>query len=78
MPCVLSFLLRLCDIKFHFLIQIVCLQLHFFKHFYLVKLADLSRGQPKDSLFNSYYTKVLERALLLSLDCSTLPLIRTL
>ena len=36
------------------------------------------RGRPEGSLFNSYHTAVLGRALLLSLDCSTLPLIRTL
>ena len=39
---------------------------------------DRSRGQPKGSLFNSYYTKMWGRALLLSLDCSTLLLIHTL
>ena len=37
-----------------------------------------SPGQPEGSLFNSYYTEVYGRALLLSLDCSTLPLIHTL
>ena len=36
------------------------------------------RGRPEGSLFNSYNTKVQGRALLLPLDCSTLPLIRTL
>ena len=41
------------------------------------KVSDRCRGQPEGSLFNSFYTEVLER-LLLSLDCSTLPLIRTL
>ena len=39
-----------------------------------VKLPTVVEG----SLFNSYYTEVYGRALLLSLDCSTLPLIRTL
>ena len=34
-----------------------------------------SRGRPEGSLFNSYYTEVEERALFLSLDCSTLSLI---
>ena len=42
------------------------------------KVGDPSRGRPEGSLFNSSYTKVLGRALLLSLDCSTLLLIRTL
>ena len=40
-----------------------------------VKLSPFSRGRPEGSLFNSYYTEMLGRALLLSLDCSTLPLI---
>ena len=34
--------------------------------------------QPEGFLFNSYFTEVYRRALLLSLDCSTLPLIYTL
>ena len=42
------------------------------------KVGDHSWGRPEGSLFNSYYTKVWGRMLLLSLDCSTLPLIRTL
>ena len=42
------------------------------------KAGDHSRGWPEGSLFDSYYTKVQGRALLLSLDCSVLPLIRTL
>ena len=42
------------------------------------KVCDHSRGWPDGSLFRSYYTEVWERALLLSQDCSTLPLIRTL
>ena len=42
------------------------------------KVGDCSQGRPEGSLFNSYYTDVLGRALLLSLDCSTLPLIRTI
>ena len=41
-------------------------------------VGDRSRGRPEGSLFDSYYTEVLGRALLLSLDCSTLPSIRTL
>ena len=44
----------------------------------LMFIGDCSRGRPESSLFNSYYTEVLGRALLLSLDCSTLPLIRIL
>ena len=48
-------------------------------HIYIYcKVSDRSQGRPEDSLFNSYDTKVSGRALLLSLDCSTLPLIRTL
>ena len=43
----------------------------------VIKAGDHSRGWPEGSLFNSYYTKVWGRALLLFLDCSTLPLIRT-
>ena len=43
-----------------------------------IKLADHRRGWPKATIFNSYYTELLGRALLLSLDCSTLPLIGTL
>ena len=39
---------------------------------------DHSRGWPEGFLFNSYYTKVEGMVLLLSLDCSTLPLICTL
>ena len=38
-----------------------------------VKLSPFSRGRPEASLFNSYYTELQGRALLLSLDCSTLP-----
>ena len=39
---------------------------------------DHSRGRLKGFLFNSIYIKVWRRALLLFLDCTTLPLIRTL
>ena len=47
--------------------------------FYIVKVGDRCRGRPQGSLFNSYYTEVcVWGALLLSLDCSTLPSIRTL
>ena len=42
------------------------------------KFSDLSWGWPEGSFFNSFYTEVLGRAQFLSLDCSTLPLIRTL
>ena len=42
------------------------------------KVGDRSRGRPEGSLFNSYYTEVWGRALLQSLDYSTLPLIDTL
>ena len=47
------------------------------KH-YVSKVGGRSRGRPEGSLFNSHYTEVLERALYLYLDHSTLPLIRTL
>ena len=47
-------------------------------HFIYKKVTDRSRGRPEGSLFNSYYTEVLGRALLLSTNCPTLPLIRTL
>ena len=43
-----------------------------------VFVVDRSRGQPEGSLFISFYSEMLGRALLFSLDCSTLPLIRTL
>ena len=43
-----------------------------------IYVGDRSQGQPEGFLFISYYTEVSGRALLLSLDCSTLPLIRTL
>ena len=42
------------------------------------KVGNRNRGRPEGSLFNSCYSEVLERALLLSLDCSALPLICTL
>ena len=38
------------------------------------KVGDPSRGRSEGSLFNSYYTEVLGRTLLHSLDCSTLTL----
>ena len=41
-------------------------------------MATFSRWRPEGSLFNSYNSKMLGRVLLLSLDCATLPLIRTL
>ena len=68
----------------------VCPLLNGFKYWYLTqiilfndnkisKVGDRCRERPEGSLFNSYYyTKVSGRALLLSLDCSTLPSIRTL
>ena len=37
-----------------------------------------SRGRTEGPLFNSYYSEMYGKALLPSLDCSTLPLIRTL
>ena len=47
-------------------------------HTHISKVGDCRQWQTEDSLFNSYYAEVWERALLLSLDCSTLPLIRNL
>ena len=44
----------------------------------IYKLADCSWGQTKGSLFNNFYIKVWGRAQLLSMNCSTLPLIHTL
>ena len=43
-----------------------------------IKVGDHSQGLPESSFFNNYYTEVSGMALLLSLDCSTLPLKRTL
>ena len=37
------------------------------------KLADRSRGRPENSLFITYYTEELEKALILTLDCYTYP-----
>ena len=45
---------------------------------YEKKIGDLSQGWPKGSLFDSYYTNVLGRVPLPSLDFSTLLLILTL
>ena len=42
---------------------------------YKSKVGDHSWGRPDGSLFNSYFTDVQARALILSLDCSILPLI---
>ena len=42
-----------------------------------VKFATIVEGAPKVPFFNSLYTDVYGRALLLSLDCSTLRLIHT-
>ena len=46
--------------------------------FEVSKVGDLSRGWPDGSFFNSYYTELYERALLYSLNYSSLFLIRTL
>ena len=53
---------------------------YFSLHFqsFVSKVGDRSWGRPEGFLFNSYYTEVYGRALLPSLDCSILPLIRTL
>ena len=34
------------------------------------KVVSLNRGRPEGSVFNTYYTEVYERALLLSMGCS--------
>ena len=47
-------------------------------YIYKSKVDDLCRRWPEGSLFDCYYTKVYRIALLLSLDCSILPLILTL
>ena len=44
----------------------------------LIRPVAHSRKQPVGSLFNSYNTTLEEKAQLISLDCSTLPLICTL
>ena len=44
-------------------------------YIYIYIVGDRSRGRPEGSFFNSYYIEMGE--LLLSLNCSTLPLIRT-
>ena len=44
----------------------------------LLSIGHRSRGRPKDFFFGWYYTDVMGRAVLHSLDCSTLPLIRIL
>ncbi len=41
------------------------------------KVGDRSQRRPEAPLFNSYYTDEFGRALLLSLNCFTLPLIPT-
>ena len=51
---------------------------HIYIYIYKSKVGDHSWRWPEGFLFDSYYIKVERRALLLSLDCSTLPLIRTL
>ena len=48
------------------------------RHRKVNKVDDLGRGRPEVPLFSSYYTDVLRRVLLLSQDCSILPLILTL
>ena len=53
---------------------------HIFSIYYdcFSKVGNLSWRWPEGYLFNSYYTKVLGKALLHSLNCFTLPLILTL
>ena len=40
---------------------------------YFKEVGDCSWGGPEGSLFNSYYTEMLGRVVLLSLDCATYP-----
>ena len=47
-------------------------------HIKVSKFGHQSRGRPEGSIFYCYYSEVLGRALLLSLDCSTLPSIHIL
>ena len=59
---------------------LIAIQFYSWKYYdiYKSKVGDCSRGRYKSSLFNSYYTEVSGRELLLFLDCSILSLIRTL
>ena len=54
----------------------VCVYIYIY--IYISKVGDRCRGLIESSLFNSYYTKMSERALFLSLDCPYLRLKRTL
>ena len=57
-----------------FLTSPACLvRLGWFVRWEVSKVATLVEGDPKAPFFNSYYTKVYRRALILSLDYSTLP-----
>ena len=49
-----------------------------FTYIYKSKAGDRSQGQPEGFLFNSFNSEMKGRPLLFSLDCSTLPLMRTL
>ena len=63
-PNIISF------IRLSFSAYILSYSFHFLLHIYKSKVGDLSRGWPEGSLFNSYFTEVLGRALLHSQDCS--------
>ena len=56
----------------------VCVYVCIYIYIYISKVGDRSRGRLEGFLFNSYYTEVYGFAQLPSLDCSTLPSIRTL
>ena len=56
----------------------MCMYIYIYIYTYISKLGDRSRGRPGGSLFNSYNTEVKGKALLLSLDCSTLTPLLTL
>ena len=58
--------------------RLVCVCVYIYIYISKNKVGNRNWGWPKGSPFNSYYTEVLERVLLLSLDCSTLPFIYTL
>ena len=76
-PIVSSFVFLLCWVA-AFALLLLLLLLVVVVVVVVSKVRDLSRGWPKGSLFNRYYTEVQEKALLHSLDSSILSLILTL
>ena len=66
-------------VRFYGISTLVCYLMPKLVYTYIKsKVGDRSRGWPEGSLFNSYYTEMSGRTLLLSLDFSTLPLIGNL